>query len=77
VTADFTAARLAKAYPNVSTALTYNAPDDKWFISAYVRNLTNAKIYSGVGGHQAAFAGRNTSNIVPPRTWGVRTCVKF
>lgn len=78
VTADFTAAQLAKAYQNVSAALTYNAPDDQWFVSAFVRNLTNAKIYTGGGGHQAAFvAGWNTSNIAPPRTWGVRAGVKF
>jgi iron complex outermembrane receptor protein len=78
ISADFTAAQLAKGYGNVSASLTYNAPDDKWFISGFVRNLTNAKIYSGGGGHQAAFvAGWNTSNIAPPRTYGVRAGVKF
>ena len=78
VSADFTAAQLAKSYVNVSTSLTYNAPDNRWFVSAWVRNLTNAEIYSGGGGHQAAFvSGWNTSNIAPPRTWGGRIGVKF
>lgn len=78
VTADFTAGQLAKGYQNISASLTYNAPDDKWFLSGYVRNLTNAKIYTGGGGHQAAFvAGWNTSNISPPRTYGVRAGVRF
>jgi iron complex outermembrane recepter protein len=78
VSADFTAAQLAKPYQNVSASLTYNAPDDRWFVSAWVRNLTNEAIYSGGGGHQAAFvAGWNTSNIAPPRTWGGRIGLKF
>jgi iron complex outermembrane recepter protein len=78
VTADFTAAQLAGSYQNISAALTYNAPEDRWFVSAWIRNLTNEKIYSGGGGHQAAFvSGWNTSNIAPPRTYGVRAGVKF
>ncbi|MDE2621212.1 MAG: TonB-dependent receptor, partial [Sphingomonadales bacterium] len=78
VSADFTAAQLADSYANVSASLTYNAPGDRWFVSGWVRNLTNAKIYSGGGGHQAAFvSGWNTSNIAPPRTWGGRIGVKF
>jgi iron complex outermembrane receptor protein len=78
VSADFTAAQLAKSYANISASLTYNAPDSRWFVSAFVRNLTNAVIYTGGGGHQAAFvSGWNTSNIAPPRTWGGRFGVKF
>lgn len=78
VTADFTAAQLAKAYQNISASLTYNAPDDKWFVGAWVRNLTKEEIYSGGGGHQAAFvSGWNTSNIAPPRTYGMRAGFRF
>ena len=78
VNADFTAAQLAKGYTNISASLTYNAPNEKWFVSAYVRNLTNEVIYSGGGGHQAAFvAGWNTSNISPPRTYGARVGFRF
>jgi iron complex outermembrane recepter protein len=78
INADFTAAQLAKGYTNISASLTYNAPDDQWFASAYVRNLTKEVIYSGGGGHQAAFvAGWNTSNIAPPRTYGARVGFRF
>jgi iron complex outermembrane recepter protein len=77
-TTDFIAAEYAKSYSNVSASLTYKAPNDKWFISAFGRNLTNAEIYSGGGGHQAAFVtGWVTSNIAPPRTFGARFGVKF
>jgi iron complex outermembrane receptor protein len=78
VTADFTAAQLASAYQNVSASLTWNAPDDRWFVSVWGRNLTNAVIYTGGGGHQAGFvAGWNTSNIASPRTYGLRAGVRF
>ena len=78
LTTDFIPAELAKGYANVSASLTYNAPEAKWFVSAFVRNLTNAKIFTGGGGHQAAFVtGWVTSNIAPPRTYGARFGVKF
>ena len=78
LTTDFIPAELAKAYANISASLTYNAPGDKWFVSAFVRNLTKAKIFTGGGGHQAAFVtGWVTSNIAPPRTYGARLGVKF
>ena len=78
INADFTAAQLAKGYTNISASLTYNAPDDRWFVGGFVRNLTNVEMYTGGGGHQAAFvSGWNTSNIAPARTWGDRIGVKF
>ena len=78
INADFTAAQLAKGYTNISASLTYKAPSDRWFVGAFVRNLTNAEIYTGGGGHQAAFvSGWNTSNIAPPRTAGGRVGLKF
>jgi iron complex outermembrane recepter protein len=77
-TTDFIAAELAKGYSNVSASLTYNAADGKWFVSAFGRNLTNEEIYTGGGGHQAAFVGGwVTSNIAPPRTYGARLGLRF
>jgi iron complex outermembrane receptor protein len=65
-------------YANVSASLTYNAPNDRWFISAYARNITKAKVYTGGGGDQSPFVtGFVTSTIGAPRTYGVRTGVKF
>jgi iron complex outermembrane recepter protein len=75
---DFIAAELARSYANVSASLTYNAPDDTWFVSAFVRNLTDEKIFTGGGGHQSGFVtGWVTSNIAPPRTYGARFGVRF
>ena len=75
---DFTAAELAKGYANLSLNLTYSSANDRWFISGFVNNVTNAVIYTGGGGHQSAFVtGWVTSNIAPPRTYGARFGVKF
>jgi iron complex outermembrane recepter protein len=77
-TTDFIAAEYAKGYSNVSASLIYNAPKGNWYVGAFGRNLTNAEIYTGGGGHQAAFVtGWVTSNIAPPRTYGARFGVKF
>jgi iron complex outermembrane recepter protein len=77
-TTDFIAAEQTGSWTNLSTSLTYNAPHDAWYVSAYGRNLTNQVIYTGGGGHQAAFvSGWVTSSIAPPRTFGVRLGVRF
>ncbi|WP_427968698.1 TonB-dependent receptor [Altererythrobacter sp.] len=66
------------SYTNWSASLTYNAPGDRWFLGAYVRNITNAKIYTGGGGDQSPFVtGFITSSIGAPRTWGGRFGVRF
>lgn len=65
-------------YANWSASLTYNAPDDRWFVSGYVRNITNAKMYTGGGGDQSPFVtGYVTSSIGAPRTYGVRLGLSF
>lgn len=65
-------------YGNISASLTYNAPEDRWFIGGFVRNVTNAKVYTGGGGDQSIFVpGFVTSTIGAPRTYGVRAGVKF
>ncbi len=75
---DFIAAERAAGYANVSLSLTYNSPNSRFYISGFVRNLTNAEIFTGGGGHQAGFVtGWVTSNIAPPRTYGARVGMKF
>jgi iron complex outermembrane recepter protein len=65
-------------YANVSASLTYNAPDDNWFISGFARNITEAKVYTGGGGDQSPFVtGYVTSSIGAPRTYGVRAGIRF
>lgn len=75
---DFHPTQLAPDYVNISASLTYTAPDDRWFVSAWIRNLTNEAIYTGGGGNQNGFVnGWSTSSIAPPRTYGVRFGVNF
>jgi iron complex outermembrane recepter protein len=67
-----------KGYANVSASLTYNAPDDRWFIGGYARNITKAKVYTGGGGDQSPFVtGYVTSSIGSPSTYGARVGFKF
>ncbi len=67
-----------KGYANISASLTYNAPDDRWFIGGYARNITKAKVYTGGGGDQSPFVtGYVTSSIGSPSTYGARVGFKF
>jgi iron complex outermembrane receptor protein len=67
-----------KGYANWSATLTYNAPNERWFVGAYVRNITMAKVYTGGGGDQSPFVtGFVSSTIGAPRTFGGRAGVRF
>ncbi len=69
---------LAGAYANWDATLTYNAPDERWFIGGYVRNITKATVYTGGGGDQSPFVtGFVSSTIGAPRTFGARFGVRF
>lgn len=77
-TTDFVASQYQKSYTNLSAALTYHAPGDHWYAGIWGRNLSNEAILTGGAGHQAAFVtGWFTSNIEPPRTYGVRFGVRY
>ncbi len=74
----FVANSKVDGYANWNASLTYNAPDEKWFFGGYIRNITNAKIYTGGGGDQSPFVtGFVSSSIGAPRTFGARFGVKF
>jgi iron complex outermembrane receptor protein len=69
---------LAGAYANWSATLTYNAPGERWFVGGYLRNITNATVYTGGGGDQSPFVnGFVSSSIGAPRTYGARFGVRF
>ncbi|WP_241659606.1 TonB-dependent receptor [Sphingomonas glacialis] len=69
---------LAGAYGNWNATLTYNAPGERWFIGGYVRNITNATVYTGGGGDQSPFVnGFVSSTIGAPRTYGARFGLRF
>ncbi|WP_053833509.1 TonB-dependent receptor [Croceibacterium atlanticum] len=76
--ADFHPDQQQAGYVTLASSLTYNAPDKAWYVSAWVRNLTNEDIYVGGGGNQHGFlTGWNTSSIAPPRTYGLRMGFHF
>lgn len=56
--------------------LTYRASENRFSISAFLRNLTNEAVYTGGGQHQQ-IAKMFYANINPPRTYGVRAQVNF
>ena len=75
LTADYSPNLLAKGYVALNANLILAAPDKRWSLMAYVRNITNRAIYSG--GIQAQFAGFSSANIGAPRTYGLRLRADF
>lgn len=65
------------AFWKTDVSLTYRAPDDRWYVSAFGRNLENTATYSNFGGFQLRQAGVVTGSYATaftdvPRTYGVR-----
>lgn len=72
----FTAASRVDGYINLSASVTYNAPDDSWYIRGFVRNITDALIITG-GNNSQTVIGFANGTVLPPRTYGVRAGVRF
>ena len=60
------------SYTKTDAFLTYNAPHKAWFIQGYIRNIENNAIVSGAS--SGTFA---SVTLADPRTYGVRTGIKF
>ena len=82
-----TPGEIRNAYAKLNASLTYNAPEGKWSIQAYMNNITN-KAVVGVGSSgQVSLpvffrpssnpAGVRSATLDPPRTFGVRVTGKF
>lgn len=73
------------AYAMGDLKLTYNAPNDKWSLGAFVTNVTNEAVISGgtalVYTKSSAYAPPNpnawTVTLFPPRTYGLRFNANF
>lgn len=73
------------AYAMGDARLTYNAPEDKWSVTAFVNNFTNAAVVYGgsslIYSRSAAYVPPNpdawTVSIFPPRTYGLRFNANF
>jgi iron complex outermembrane recepter protein len=59
-------------YSKTDASITYNAPDDRFYIAGFVENLENNLVVTGAG--VGAFGSVTFSD---PRTFGVRAGVKF
>ena len=82
-----TPAEIRNAYAKLDASLTYNAPEGRWSIQAYINNITN-KAVVGVGSSgqisspiffrpSSNSAGVRSATLDPPRTFGVRLTGKF
>lgn len=73
---DYVAPENVGGYATFDANLAYTAPDKRWSVAAFVRNIGNEANYTGAGVH--AFAPPLTyATIAPPRTYGVRLRYDF
>ncbi|MET3762263.1 TonB-dependent receptor [Sphingomonas sp. UYEF23] len=72
---DFIPIERAKAYATLGLALTYRAPRDRYSVTGFVRNVTNATPYtfSITGGLFPVYS----ANLSSPRSYGVRMSANF
>ena len=71
---NFGAGDTQKAYVRGDVSLRYTEPNDKWYVNAYVQNVSNDRIKSSAAGSTLLANGSVvfTSQYLPPRTYGVQ-----
>ena len=71
---NFGAGDKQKAYARGDLSLRYTEPGDKWYINAYMQNVTDGKVKSNAAGSTLLADGSVafTSQYLPPRTYGVQ-----
>ncbi|HEX7759382.1 MAG TPA: TonB-dependent receptor [Caulobacteraceae bacterium] len=62
------------SYSLSNVYLTYDSPDRKWSVAAYVKNLENQPVLVNA---QGGPAGLEAADIGPPRTFGVQLTASF
>jgi iron complex outermembrane receptor protein len=65
----------APSYVVENIYLTYAAPSNRWSVQLFVRNLSDAVVYTG--GYEGFVPGFVAGSIGPPRTFGGRATVHF
>ena len=73
---DFMPSERAPSYVTTNATLTYAAPNDHWSVAVFVRNLSNAKVYTQAF-ENPFIAGYVTGGVGLPRTYGARLSVRF
>jgi iron complex outermembrane receptor protein len=73
---DFVPSERAPSFAMFDSSLTYQSPNRNYAVEAYVRNINNAKEYTGA--QEQTFApGLVAANISSPRTYGVQVHVNW
>lgn len=62
------------SFTKTDATLTYNAPDRRYYVQGYVKNIENAIVVSTVAGPPSV---RSSVQVSDPRTYGVRAGFKF
>lgn len=66
------------SFSKTDLTLTYNAPDDQWYVQAYVKNIEDELTIASTGlSAQFPTFVDGTVNLADPRTSGLRFGVKF
>jgi iron complex outermembrane receptor protein len=73
--ADFLPTEDAPSYVVENVYLTYAAPENRWSVQLFVRNLSDAVVYTG--GYEGFIPGFVVGTIGAPRTFGGRATVHF
>jgi len=63
------------SYHLVNLALAYEAPEQRWSLTAFVQNVGNARFITA--GNSNYSIGFHEGNFNEPRTWGVRLGARF
>jgi iron complex outermembrane recepter protein len=75
VASDFLPVEQVPSYVMENVYLTYSGPHDRWSAQLFIRNLSDAVVYTG--GYEGEVAGFVSANIGAPRTYGGRVTVHF
>jgi len=62
-----------KAFGKTDLSLTYSAPDDAWSLQAWVRNVEDHIVITGMFNN----VGSNYAFVGEPRTYGLRFATRF
>ncbi|WP_414901828.1 TonB-dependent receptor [Sphingomonas flavalba] len=64
-----------RAFSRTDLMLTYNAPDRRWSLQGYIRNLENKIVITSASA--SGLFGAYTYQLAPPRTFGARLTYNF
>jgi iron complex outermembrane receptor protein len=77
LTVDYNEASKAQSYVAGDLNLNYTPVDGSWSLGAFVRNIGDARIYTGAYSIATLFRSLTMANIGAPRTFGLNGSVHF